>query len=272
MINNRTAHNFLVGNVRIEPLFRNITEIQADAFVQCGSAVEDPSDIQTTRWVWESDKDGSIYNGLKKLSPFRLGEVIIVPAGNLPAKYLFNAIVIDRTKQHIATELLNEQVVSDVARKCISVAVALGLKSIAFTPWGTRTLADPSRITAIMLQAITQNLEESSGNLEVVYLISNIEEHYKWFIDRSFVLLMFKDQIKQVKKVISDLEIPTDQKLYVERILNNITHNITVSQFVQGDAVQGDKNQVDNITDSNVALGRDASVDSEVSRDHQGLW
>ena len=107
--------------------------------------------------------------------------------------------------------------------------------------WRT-TRADPSRITAVMLYAIMQSLEHSTGNLETVYLVSNVKEHYQWFVDRSFVFAMFKGQIEQVKETIINSPIPQEQKRYIEQMLNNITHNIIVyNQTVQGDTIQGDK-------------------------------
>jgi O-acetyl-ADP-ribose deacetylase (regulator of RNase III) len=264
MSNNR--REFYIGNVRLEPVLGKMENVEADALVQSTSPGRNPHYTYLASWAEPADADGSMLNALARHKPFKLGEVIVAPAGNLKAKYLFSAIVIDREEERISGKALDDQIIADTARKCIAIAVALELESIAFTPWGTRAAgAEAAHITAIMLNAITQALEEFSGSLRTVYLVSNKEEHYKWFVDRSFILNVFRGQIEQVRKAIEKLQIPQDQKQNVEQILNNITHNIYVSQLIQGDSIQGDKNQVGNITDSNIAVGRYASVDSDVS-------
>jgi O-acetyl-ADP-ribose deacetylase (regulator of RNase III) len=235
--------SFMVGQVRIEPLLQNIHNVQVDGIVQAGSAVDDVNEIHAASWVWEADDNNSIFNALIKHSPFRLGDVIVTCAGSLKAKYLLSAIVIDRIQLDASQKPLNDQVICDTARKCIAIASALGLRSIAFTAWGTRTTTtQPAHVTALMLQGITQALEDEAGQLEVVYLVSNNKTHYQWFVDRSFVFGMFLNQIEQARQAVESLNIPNEQKQNVERILNNITHNIVVyNQTTFGDSLRGDK-------------------------------
>jgi O-acetyl-ADP-ribose deacetylase (regulator of RNase III) len=233
-------------------------DLEADALVQSTSARGSKNYIYIANWAKEADNGGVISKSLMRHKPFKLGVVIVVSAGELRAKYLFSAIVIDRVEELRSGVALDDKVISDTAKKCIRIAASLGLESIAFTPWGTRAAGgEAARITAIMLNAIVQAINEYSGNLRFAYLVSNNTEHYKWFIDRSFVVKMFTTQVDQVKSTVSNLQIPADQKLHIEQMLNNITNNITMYNQSAG----GDLINTGNISDSTAAVGQDARVD-----------
>lgn len=74
--------------------------------------------------------------------------------------------MIDWETEISASQLIDEAVVAKTARRCVFLSAELGLRSIAFTPWGTKFGgAEASHITAVMLQAITSVLRERAGDL-----------------------------------------------------------------------------------------------------------
>jgi O-acetyl-ADP-ribose deacetylase (regulator of RNase III) len=216
-----------VGKVAFKAINGDIRDLQADALVQPSGTSSVGQPMQASPWVIVSDADGSITKALSVHQPFQLGDVIVTPAGALKAKYLFSAIVIDWAHQDPFAQLLSDKIVTSTARKCIEVALALGIKSIAFTPWGTRVRAtEASHVTALLIQSIASVLQTRSGNLEIVYLISREYEHYQWFLDRAFVFQIMFDQVAQFHRAINDLNLPQDASERLVRLLSNLQNNV----------------------------------------------
>ncbi len=255
------AEGFMIGQVRLTPKLVDITTLQVDALVQPSGTSHHEKIIEASPWVIKSDNDGSITKELSRHTPLKLGDVIVTSAGNLNARYLLSAVVIDWAFQHTSGHLVNDEIVTSAIKKCIAIAVALGLKSIAFTPWGTRTAGqDAARTTAIMLQALStelQKLQDQSGELANVYLVSNQQKHYQWFADRMFVFHLFYDQIAMVRGMVQELDIPQSQRKNLLGLLNNLQTNIVVYNEVVG----GDKISTGDIKNTTgVALGESASA------------
>jgi O-acetyl-ADP-ribose deacetylase (regulator of RNase III) len=247
-----------IGHVNLVPVFGDITELQADAMVQPSGTSPPGAPLQASPWVISANqKDGSIFKALSPHSPLQLGEVIITPAGTLNAKYLFSAVVIDWGHQHPSGQLIVEEVIVSTARKCVAIAVALGLKSLAFTPWGTRVQAiEASLVTAIMIQAIISEIKAGPGNLETIYLISREKEHYQWFVDRSIVFRIMFEQIDQVRDQINNLEIPKEARNHILNLLGSLEKNVVVYNEIVG----GDKISTGDISESTaIAIGKKAS-------------
>lgn len=219
------SQGFVVEKTRLQPVYGDITELKADALVQpAGNSPDEESFVfQASPWVVKADSagDGSISASLARHAPLEIGQVLVTTAGNLPAQYLIHAVVVNwkqspRTRA-LATEpntptmdaetpvkeMVNDNVVETAARQCIAIASALGLASIAFTPWGTHVGAkEVSVATAIMLQAIVAQLQEQATSLQTIYLISHNKDHYKSFEDRAFVFSLFAEQMARLRKEI----------------------------------------------------------------------
>lgn len=255
-------HAFSVGKVKLVPVLADIRELDADAVVQ-PSGTSPTEVIQASPWVIHSDSDGLVAASLAKHAPLQLGEVIITSAGSLKARYLFSAVVLDWAHQHPSNRLIVDEIVTATAQRCISIANALNLKTIAFTPWGTRVGAsEASQITALMLNSITVQLQSVPGSLETVYLISNNQKHYEWFVDRAFVFHLLFDQVSQIRSAINELDIPQARRDYLINLLENLQTNVVVYNEIIG----GDKIDVGDISGTTgVAIGREseATVDPD---------
>lgn len=242
-----------IGGVTLRAVLTDIADIHVDAIVHPSgiSAYEDT--IELSPWVRDADPNEAISSAMRSHLPFKLGDVIVTPAGDLKTKYLISAIVMDW--KNLNSELLSERVAADAVHKCVKLAVALQLKSIAFTPWGTRTGAGiPARIIAIMLQAITAEIQADAGGLECIYLISNNPEHLQWFVDRAFVFQVMFSQLTEVHRGISELNLPEQTNERIFKLLANLQNNTFI------DIIGGDKITTGNISDSKgLAIGREAS-------------
>jgi O-acetyl-ADP-ribose deacetylase (regulator of RNase III) len=262
--------DFKVGKVTLQPILDDITQLQADALVQPSGTSPEGVPVQASPWVVAADRDGSIERALNHFSPLHLGDVIVTPPGLLNAKYLFSAVVLDWGHQHPSGQLIIDDVVVSAAQKCISIAAALDLKTIAFTPWGTRVGAlEASHVTAIMAQAVVTALQARPGKLEVVYLISRDPQHYQWFVDRVFMFRIMFEQIMRIQNEVESLHITQQDREHILELLGNLQHNIVVyNEFVGGDKItSGD------ITGATgIAIGRHSLVKTENDTTKQTLF
>lgn len=254
-----TIDGFRIGQVTIVPILGDIKELTADVFVQPSGTPADHR-MHFSPWVMSDDKVDSIVDALKKHHPFQLGDVIVSATGSLPSKYLFSAVVIDWANQRSEGKLIYDNVITSVARKCIAIAASLGIKSIAFTPWGARSGASKAAyITALLVQAIETELKNDPGKLEYVYLISDDEEHYQWFVDRTFLFQVMNSQIEEVRNQISELDISADVQ---ERLLGTLG-NLSQTVYVINEVIGGDKIAVGDISNvAGVAIGTQSSAEA----------
>jgi O-acetyl-ADP-ribose deacetylase (regulator of RNase III) len=202
-----------------------------------------------------------IAEGLKAHIPLQLNDVIITGAGTLQAKYLFSAVIIDWANQSGSGQLISEANVITTARKCISIAAAMGLHSIAFTPWGTRIGAiEAAEITAILIQSIISELDANPGNLKEVFLVSNQPEHYQWFIDRAFVFNIIYTQVEKIREQVGKLSLPKSERKRLLEMLDNLSDTV----FVINENIAGDKITVGNISDSTaIAVGKQSAAEAQ---------
>jgi O-acetyl-ADP-ribose deacetylase (regulator of RNase III) len=251
----KTNNAFSIGRVELIPMLGDITTLEADAVVQPGGTSVH-REIQVSPWA--SQMLEQELDAFSKHMPLQLGDVIVTHAGALSARYLFNAIVLDWGHQHPSGELVIDDVVASVARRCIKIAAALELRSIAFTPWGTRVSnRETSEVTALMVNAIVSQLQEDPGSLESVYLISNNPEHYHWFVDRAFVFQLLFAQVSQMRNTIENLDIPQSSRQQLIDLLEDFRANVVVYNEIVG----GDKTTVGDISESTgIAIGTDAQT------------
>jgi len=258
-----------IGKVTFKAVAGDIRDLQADVMVQPSGTSLAHQPMQASPWVIDSDVDGSITKALSVHQPFQLGDVIVTSAGTLKSKYLFSAVVIDWAHQNSSDTILSDKTVMSTAAKCIDIALALGIKSIAFTPWGTRVnVTEVSHVTALLLQSIASALQSRSGNLECVFLISRDPEHYKWFVDRAFVFQLTLDEVARFGRAINDLNLPQDTAASLIRLLGNLQHNVLSNVNIFLDKSQ----QVNQSGGVNLHSERDVHIDGDViGRDRKDL-
>jgi O-acetyl-ADP-ribose deacetylase (regulator of RNase III) len=252
---------FSLGQVELIPVLGDITTLDVDAVVQTGGTSADRT-IHVSPWALQAVQQ-ELGRALRKHVPFQLGDVIVTHAGILSARYLFTAVVLDWGRQHSSGELVIDEVIDSAARQCIRIAGALGLKSIALTPWGTRTTGtDTSYVTALMVNGIVSQLQEDPGSLQSVYLASNQPEHYKWFVDRAFVFRLLFNQVSHMRQIVQDLDIPPVQREKLLGLLEGMRTNVLVyNEMIGGDKVGGDKVSIGDVSgNAAIAAGRDAQA------------
>jgi len=133
----------------------------------------------------------------------------------------------------------------------------MGLRSIAFTPWGTRIGAtEAARITALLVQAITNEVQIGGGSLQTIYLISNRLDHYEWFVDRASLFQLIFDQLHHLHKEVGSLSIPADTRTRLLNLLANVERNVVVYNQI----VQGANYDINIGHGSGIAIGDEAST------------
>lgn len=252
---------FLIGNVRIKPKHTDILKLKADALV-INIPTTQKDKKPKTGWFRQIERSGTkkkaIVQELIKHAPLQLGNVIVSGTGNLNAGYLFCAVISELSDGDSENHIITDDVVVAAARKCIKIAVALELKSIAFTPWGTTIGAtEAAHVTAIMANAIFSELQANPGSLEIVYLTSKNKEHYQWFADRVSIFKLLSDQVSQIRQEIEATDIPTTQREHLIKMVKNLQTKVVVYNKTVG----GNITKVGQISDSKgVAIGKESTA------------
>jgi O-acetyl-ADP-ribose deacetylase (regulator of RNase III) len=110
-----------------------------------------------------------IYREVRNLIPLSLGEVAVTTAGNLRARKIFHAVVIDFDE----SEGLSDKVIQRLVHTCMKKANRYRFKSIAFPLLGTGAGGLPAKaVWEIMLGQIISDLSDKNQNIiEVVISI-----------------------------------------------------------------------------------------------------
>lgn len=249
--------DFRIGQVSVRPVLGDIRNLRADALVDSTRTAVEGRPLHMSKWVRAADTDGAIGKALSHQMPLRLGNIVVTDAGALKAKYILHAIVLDWDQDNPDEVTVDQKIVSSVARRCVRLAAALGAKSMALTPWGTSVGAiEAAQVTALMMQAITQEVKNHPGDLEVIYLISNEPKHYRWFVDRAFVFQVVLEQLNQVSETVATLDI---SELAREKILGAL-HNAQRNVIVFNEVFGGAKYQVSIEEGRGVVIGDEASA------------
>lgn len=228
-----------IGAIAFQVIFGDIKDLEADALVQPAGTSPEAESMHVSPWVQQANIANSISDALQAHHPFNLGDVLVTPAGSLKSKYLFSAVVMDWAHQNLSDQLLSDDVVTAAANTCVNVALALGIKSIAFTPWGIRVSAiEASRVTALMMQSIISTLTKQKNALETVYLISNNEAHCDWFSDRVFIFKMVYEQVTQVRDGIDNLSLTSEDKRQIDSLLGVLLENLVFRSHISIDQSQ----------------------------------
>jgi O-acetyl-ADP-ribose deacetylase (regulator of RNase III) len=151
---------FLVHNKLIKIYQGDITNLVTDVIVSSddnyltmGGGVS-----QRIRQIGGED----IYREVRNLIPLSLGEVAVTTAGNLRARKIFHAVVIDFDE----SEGLSDKVIQRLVHTCMKKANRYRFQSIAFPLLGTGAGGLPAKaVWEIMLGQIISDLSDKNQNI-----------------------------------------------------------------------------------------------------------
>ncbi len=125
----------------------------------------------------------SLQQDAKKKIPASLGDVIVTTAGNLPQKFVFHAITID--KNHTNGQILENKeknnevyqfIIKHSIRECFKLLAAHNIHSIAFPAIGAGAARIPyEKVAQLMSEAISEVLLATNKHYEVeIYLYDRL--------------------------------------------------------------------------------------------------
>ncbi|MEJ8768596.1 macro domain-containing protein [Prevotella sp. HCN-7019] len=127
----------------------------------------------------------SLQQDTKKKVPASLGDVVVTTAGNLPQKFVFHAITIDK-KYSICQYVLNQKqnnevyqfIIKHSIRECFKLLAAHNIHSIAFPAIGAGAAGIPyEKVAQLMSEAISEVLLATNKHYEVeIYLYDRFEK------------------------------------------------------------------------------------------------
>lgn len=135
--------------------------------------------------IAEKGGDGIAADARKK-TPAELGGVVVTTAGELGQKYVFHAITIDfykRLKKRAATDEesrdIQVYIVKNSVRRCLRLAAALDVRSIAFPVIGTGAAGIPfEKAVRCMADVFMEELSRTNREMRIeLWLYRGFERH-----------------------------------------------------------------------------------------------
>jgi O-acetyl-ADP-ribose deacetylase (regulator of RNase III) len=157
--------NYSIGDATFAITYSDIPSVSADAIVS-----SDDNYLSMGGGVSEAiarAAGSALRTDARKHIPLSLGDVAVTSAGNLAAKYVFHGVTIDLTRITFA----DTDTIRLITHKCLDVAVALGVREIAFPALGTGSARVPAEPCAeAMTREIASFLSEEPRTLTRVNL------------------------------------------------------------------------------------------------------
>lgn len=157
---------YSIGDATFAITYSDITSVSADAIVS-----SDDNYLSTGGGVSDAiacAAGPALRADARKHIPLGLGDVVVTSAGELAAKYVFHGVTIDVTHARYA----DTDVIRLITHKCLELAVALGIREIAFPALGTGTAGVPAEPCAeAMTREIARFLSEGPRTLTRVNLV-----------------------------------------------------------------------------------------------------
>jgi O-acetyl-ADP-ribose deacetylase (regulator of RNase III) len=157
--------NYSIGDATFVVTYSDITSVSADALVS-----SDDNYLSMGGGVSAAIARAAgpaLIADARKHIPLSLGDVAVTSAGQLAAKYVFHGVTIDMTRMTFA----DTDTIRRITRKCLEVAVVLGIHEIAFPALGTGAAGVPIEPGAeAMTREIASFLSEGPRVLTRVHL------------------------------------------------------------------------------------------------------
>lgn len=156
---------YSIGDATFAVTYSDITSVSADAIVS-----SDDNYLSMGGGVSAAiarAAGSALITDARKHIPLGLGDVAVTSAGELAAKYVFHGVTIDVTH----TKYADADTIRLITHKCLDVAVALGIREIAFPALGTGVAGVPAEPCAeAMTREIARFLSEDAQTLTRVNL------------------------------------------------------------------------------------------------------
>ena len=130
--------NYSIGDATFAITYSDITSVSADVLVS-----SDDNYLSMGGGVSAAIARGAgpaLIADARKHIPLSIGDVVVTSAGELAAKYVFHGVTIDKTRMAPA----DTDTIRRITRKCLDLAVALGVRKIAFPALGTGAALVPA--------------------------------------------------------------------------------------------------------------------------------
>lgn len=167
MLNNEVAEIFYFRGKEIHIIYGDITLVQSDVIVSSddnhltmGGGVSQAIHFAGGEIIREESR---------KFIPAKLGDVLLTSAGELKAKYIFHAIVIDFDNDRWP----NVELIAKVVKNCLQEANKLTCQSIAFPAFGTGAGQLASQSVAVALINTLFNELENTKSIQKILLVLN---------------------------------------------------------------------------------------------------
>ena len=129
--------SYSIGDATFAITYADITSVSADALVS-----SDDNYLSMGGGVSAAIARGAgptLIADARKHIPLSLGDVAVTSAGDLAAKYVFHGVTIDQTRMTYA----DADTIRRITRKCLEIAVVLGVREIVFPALGTGAAGVP---------------------------------------------------------------------------------------------------------------------------------
>ncbi len=167
-----------IGQATLNVEYKDITKIQADVLVSSDDIYLSMGGGVSASLLKAGGK--VIREEAQRRTPKQLGQVAITTAGNLSAEYLFHAIVLDYENP----ELTNADLIQKVTRRCLDLAEAQGVRSIAFPALVTgSTQVSPEQAALGMMMEIVKYLSGQTCLEKVTIAIYAGNYKQKYILD-----------------------------------------------------------------------------------------
>lgn len=180
------SKEYRINNSTVSLIFGDILESRADALVVSGS-IGIPMRGGLPQYVRTKASD-SILVDAQKHPDAKLGDVVVTSAGNLPNKYLFQAVTVAKYNKvfpHISSEenpKVYEYIIGHAISKSLRLLSAMELNSIAFPCLGLGMANMPMNAVAkITAKTICQFLYKTNKSIHVEIYIHDVYDVYTRF-------------------------------------------------------------------------------------------
>ena len=197
--------DYRINETTLSVVYDSITRVQADALVS-----SDDNYLSMGGGVSESILNAagaSLQEDARKHVPLKAGEVAVTSAGALKAKYVFHAAMIDYDNMIFP----DDAIILRATERCLQLADALQLRSIAFPALGTGVGHFPfQRAAEVMTRTLTDRLSAGSSLEQVTICLfarpGATTDDVNLFYERAAGLAAIAQEGKSLGLLMGDLE------------------------------------------------------------------